>query len=198
MRFIGKILLIVTVFILVEAYVLLLVTRFWGLSTTLIMLLMGFIAGIGLMRWRGLKTVTNWQQGVWENLATPHLFVDQALYLAAALLWISPGLISDLLAVLLLIPGIRRILGNYLQQWLVKAITNQLLQGNLQVFGLGSLADDQPFSAGNRSADHQVIDIDYKDIDLDGENFRSPRSAPKALKSDFSSDKSKGKFKDKF
>jgi UPF0716 protein FxsA len=189
MKFIGKVLLLITVFMLVEAYVLLLVTRFGGFTTMLILLIMGIIGGLGLVRRQGLKTITNWQQGVLENLSAPQLFIDQVLYLSAAVLFILPGVISDLLALLLLIPGIRRILGNYLQQWVVKAITNQLLQGNLQVLGLGSMADNLPFSNPSRATSSPIIDIDYEDLDP-GANARRPsRPVPKALKSDFSADK---------
>jgi UPF0716 protein FxsA len=81
-----------------------------GLWATLGVVLGTAVAGVVLMRWRGLRAVADLrgQVGNMRNLV-PEM-ADQAMVMLAGLLLILPGFLTDFLGLLLLLPPVRHAL----------------------------------------------------------------------------------------
>ncbi len=78
-----------------------------GLWLTLVTVLGTGIAGVALMRWRGLRAMAD-VRGQVRQMANPlPLVADQAVFMLAAMLLILPGFLTDFLGLLLLIPPVR-------------------------------------------------------------------------------------------
>jgi UPF0716 protein FxsA len=93
---------------LAELVLLLVVASRLGALATLALLLLGGIAGLGLLRGQQLSVLARLRRGL--PSAGPFLpeLLDGALRAAAAVLLIVPGFISDGLALILLVPAVRR------------------------------------------------------------------------------------------
>jgi UPF0716 protein FxsA len=69
--------------------------------------------GIAVMQSHGIKTMQRAQASLAEGKTPVDSVVDGTFVLFAGLLLISPGLITDLLGLLLLIPPVRRVIGKW-------------------------------------------------------------------------------------
>lgn len=78
-----------------------------GLAPTLLWVLVSAVAGIGLIRRGGLNAVTKLQGAMAEGREPGHSLIDGAAIVIAGLLLIVPGFISDVLALVLLLPWTR-------------------------------------------------------------------------------------------
>lgn len=78
-----------------------------GLWLTLAVVLGTAVAGIMLMRWRGLRAVADLRKQV-KDMGNPlSLVADQAIFMLAGMLLILPGFLTDFFGLLLLVPPIR-------------------------------------------------------------------------------------------
>jgi UPF0716 protein FxsA len=81
-----------------------------GLWLTLAIVLGTGIAGVALMRWRGLRAMADLRAQV-RNVRNPlPMVADQAMFMLAGILLILPGFLTDVLGLLLLIPPVRMVL----------------------------------------------------------------------------------------
>jgi UPF0716 protein FxsA len=78
-----------------------------GLWLTLLIVLGTAVAGIMLMRWRGLRAMAD-LRGQMKAMGNPMaLAADQAVFMLAAMLLVLPGFLTDFMGALLLIPPVR-------------------------------------------------------------------------------------------
>ena len=112
---------------LLELAVLFKVHGFYGTQATLaIVILTGFI-GAFLARMEGLRVVRDIQRDMAEGrMPTPRM-IDGVMILVAGVLLITPGLITDTIGFLLLIPTVRKVIRGYLRRKIEQKIT----QGNV-------------------------------------------------------------------
>ncbi len=78
-----------------------------GLWLTLVIVLGTAVAGVLLMRWRGLRAMAD-LRGQVRAMGNPlTLAADQAMFMLAGVLLVLPGFFTDFLGTLLLIPPVR-------------------------------------------------------------------------------------------
>ena len=81
-----------------------------GLWLTLAIVLGTALAGIMLLRWRGLRAMAD-LRGQMREMGNPlALAADQAVFMLAAVLLVLPGFLTDIMGLLLLIPPVRVVL----------------------------------------------------------------------------------------
>ena len=92
-----------------------------GVLPTLIFLVLSFIIGIALIRYAGLSTLVAVQQRLNQGVLPAQELVNGVFLLVAGVLFLLPGFISDCLALLLILPGIRTLLRRVVvTPWMMK------------------------------------------------------------------------------
>jgi UPF0716 protein FxsA len=81
-----------------------------GLGPTLLWVLAAALGGIGLIRQGGLNAVTKLQAAMNEGREPGHSLIDGAVIVIAGLLLVVPGFVSDVVALILLLPWTRNLL----------------------------------------------------------------------------------------
>jgi UPF0716 protein FxsA len=84
-----------------------------GFWSTMAIIVVTAALGVAVMQSHGIKTMQRAQASLAEGKTPVDSVVDGTFVLFAGLLLISPGLITDLLGLLLLIPPVRRLIGNW-------------------------------------------------------------------------------------
>lgn len=92
---------------------------FWG--TVAIVLLTG-IVGAALARWQGVRALLRVQRRLGRGQMPADELFDGVLILFAGLLLVTPGILSDALGFLLLLPPMRSLVKRVLRGWAKKNI----------------------------------------------------------------------------
>jgi len=79
-------------------------------GTAVLWILVAGLAGVGAIRFAGTQVLTRLQAAQREGALQQHLLAGDMALAFAGLLLMVPGLISDVLAVLIMIPPVRRLL----------------------------------------------------------------------------------------
>lgn len=106
---IGLLALLFLVVPIVELYVIVQVTHGIGVPETILLLIGISVVGAWLAKLAGLGVLNRLQQTVREGRVPSAEVVDGGLVLFAGALMITPGFLSDLLAILLLLPPTRAV-----------------------------------------------------------------------------------------
>lgn len=99
-----------------------------GAVLTIAWLFLAAIVGINLIRYQGVATLMNIQQQLRAGQPPAQAVADGMLLGVAGVLLIIPGFASDFVALLLMIPFVRRVL---LARWLRKVKVKTAYQGNV-------------------------------------------------------------------
>ena len=129
----ARLLLLFTLVPLVELYLLLYVgslISFW--PTVGIVVLTGILGG-ALARLEGLRVLRRWQRALAEHRVPEDGVSDGLLVLIGGVLLITPGILTDLSGLLLLLPPTRRWLSRQLRRRMERAQA----QGRVQSFSFG-------------------------------------------------------------
>jgi UPF0716 protein FxsA len=102
-----RLLLLFTVVPIVELALLIQLGRLVGLGPTVAIVLLTGVAGAALARWQGLATLKRVQTEMAEGRMPAGALIDGLLILLAAAVLLTPGLITDAVGFLLLIPPTR-------------------------------------------------------------------------------------------
>lgn len=78
-----------------------------GVGVTLLWVIAAMIAGLALLRHTGLQAVGRLRAALAEGKEPGHSIIDAACFAGAGILLIIPGFVSDLLAVILMLPVTR-------------------------------------------------------------------------------------------
>lgn len=104
----ARLFLFFTIFPLVELSLLLLLGQKTSVATTVAFVLITGVLGAILLRWQGLQALRKVQQDLQQGQMPTDSLVDGLLVVVASLLLISPGVITDLVGITLLVPWFRR------------------------------------------------------------------------------------------
>ncbi|MFP5373117.1 MAG: FxsA family protein [Actinomycetes bacterium] len=102
----------------VELYVILQVGRTIGVLDTVALLVLVSLIGAWLVRREGISVVRRIQERVAAGSVPGREMVDGALILLAGALLLTPGFLTDVVAVLLLLPPVRAALRSTAIAWL--------------------------------------------------------------------------------
>ena len=134
------------------------VSRWIGLSGVLLGVIAGAMGGLMLLRRTGLQTVTRLRQALAEGREPGHSLIDGACFAAAGVLLIVPGFVSDLIALVLILPWTR--------DYLLRRTARRF---GVRTYGFGASTDASPESgAGPKSSAGpdfgMVIETDFADV----------------------------------
>ena len=112
-----RLLLLLTVVPFVELMILLEVGRVIGVFPTLLIIIITGILGATLARIQGLSTLNRIRAEMHEGRLPADAMIDGLLILAAALVLLTPGFLTDLVGFFLLIPFGRSMIRNKLRSY---------------------------------------------------------------------------------
>lgn len=105
-----------------ELAVILKINEIFGLAETLLLIVLTGIAGATMAKLEGLRVLNEAQQDLLAgNMPAPRI-LDGVMILVAAALLLTPGLITDVVGFLLLMPPIRVMIRQYLRRWLERKL----------------------------------------------------------------------------
>jgi UPF0716 protein FxsA len=152
---VGKLLLLFTVVPFLELYLLLLVGRIFGfLPTVVLVLLTGFIGAV-LARSEGLRVVRRWQAALAQGRVPEEGVLEGLLVLVGGVLLITPGVLTDIVGLLLLLPSTRVVLADILR----RRIERQIREGNIHVW-----TSSGGRGPGQGGRDQGIIDVEGEDV----------------------------------
>ncbi len=104
----ARLFLFFTILPLIELSLLLLLGRQTSVATTIAFVLITGLIGAIMLRWQGLQAWRRVHEDMQKGVMPTDSLVDGLLIVIASLLLITPGVITDLVGITLLIPWFRR------------------------------------------------------------------------------------------
>jgi UPF0716 protein FxsA len=151
-----QLLLLFTIVPLVELWLLVQLSGVFGFWTTIAVVLATGMAGAALARWQGFQVIRRVQNEMRQGMLPAQAVGDGVLILAAALLLITPGVLTDVLGLSLLIPPLRKLVLKGVRLWFAKHVRVQT-----QAFHVGPNGAQPPGRStviDARVIDAQVVD----------------------------------------
>jgi UPF0716 family protein affecting phage T7 exclusion len=113
-----KLLLAVILVLLLELAALVWLTRHIGVLPTLCITALGTLVGASLAKRQGGRVFRDWQAALASGQPPAAGALDAMLVVASGVLFALPGLLTDVLGAILLLPPARRLGARYLRRWL--------------------------------------------------------------------------------
>ncbi len=108
---------------LAELYLLITIGSYIGVLPTIAIVLSTGIAGAWLARLEGLRTFANVQNSLAQGQMPAEAMMDAVLILIAGILLLTPGFLTDITGILLLIPWSRTLLKRWMRRQFDKMIS---------------------------------------------------------------------------
>jgi UPF0716 protein FxsA len=150
---VGKLFLLFTLLPFIDLWVLLEIGRAIGFWPTVALAVGTGIAGAWLAKTEGLRVVRAWQRALEEGRMPEEGILSGMLVLAGAALLVTPGVITDVIGLVLLFPPTRRLAAEGLRRYL----TRRMREGRIRVVTFGHGPAGPPGSPG--PAADEVIDV---------------------------------------
>lgn len=129
----GRLLLIFTVVPLVELYLLIRVGAVIGAFNTILLIIGTGLLGAYLAKLEGLRTVRQIQLNLNQGIMPAEELLDGVIILAAGLMLVTPGILTDVCGFLLLIPRTRF----FFKRWLRRRFDHMVASGNVRIYTQG-------------------------------------------------------------
>ncbi len=142
-------------FIFLEIYIGLAVVREFGFANAFFACVAAFVLGVGLFRTSSLRLTVGVAQAMREGKPPGLAALDGALIGLAGVFFLMPGFLSDVLALLLLVPPLRR--------WGAKRLVNTISIRQRGNVGRSSSANED-FDASSAVIDVDAVVIDDKHL----------------------------------
>jgi UPF0716 protein FxsA len=139
--------LLVLIALLAEIASIILVGRAVGVGATLALILLGILAGGYLLRWQGPATLMQVRGDMAARRMPARTLAEGALKALAAILLIMPGFLSDIVALLLLLPPVRAALWRFAERRARWATVRRAPAGSAVID-----LDDSEFASSARNA----------------------------------------------
>lgn len=153
-----QLLLLFTVIPLVELWLLVRLSGVFGFWATIALVIGTGMAGAALARWQGWQALERVRTEMREGMLPAQAIGDGVLIFAAGLLLITPGVLTDVLGLSLLIPPLRKLVMKGLRHW---------FSTHVRVETRAFYADESGTRRSNRATvvDARVIDAQVVDVD---------------------------------
>ena len=165
--------LMVLAFPILEIWSLIAFADRFGVINEIFALLASMVLGMGVLRAQGRFFFSGLQASLAKGAHPGPKALHSILIFVGGALLIVPGFFSDILGLLLILPGTRHIAVLMMQSWLVKKLKN----GSFQIFNMassrqaeGPMRDVTP----QEISGHDVIDIDP--ISKSSQGYQGPTS----------------------
>ena len=129
---IGRLLFLFILVPLLELYILIKIGGYLGAFQTVALVVFAALLGIVLARFEGLKTLQI-RQSLAQGIVPAEEMVDGVLIFIGGILLIIPGVLTDLFALVLLIPYTRTIF----KRWLRRRFDRMVAAGNVRLHYYG-------------------------------------------------------------
>lgn len=132
----ARLFLFFTIVPLVELYLLIKIGGAIGALSTILIVIGTALLGAYLARLEGLRTLRQINQNLSQGVLPAEELVDGLLIFAGGVLLVTPGVLTDVLALLLLIPFTR----TYIKRWLRRRFDRMAASGHFRfhIHGGGS------------------------------------------------------------
>ncbi len=117
-----KLFLAFTIIPVIELWFLIKIGSFFGLLPTLVLVISTGIAGAALARLQGFHTMLKIRQSLQQGIMPKDELFDAFLILAAGIVLITPGILTDIFGIILLIPTTREVIKRFIQHEVKKMI----------------------------------------------------------------------------
>jgi UPF0716 protein FxsA len=146
---------------LIELTLLLKIGSIFGVWHTVALVVITGIVGAYLARDQGLKVIREFQESLAQGKIPTNPIVEGALILVAAALLVTPGVITDIIGFLFVIPQSRKIIAEFLRQYFAgKIAEGAYTQSRSGGFYHNVSFDPPPSQKKKPDKDHDVIDIE--------------------------------------
>jgi len=126
---IGRLLLLFILVPLLELYILIKIGGYLGAFQTVALVVFSALLGLVLARFEGLKTLQQISQSLSQGIVPAEEMVDGVLIFVGGILLITPGVLTDFFALVLLIPYTRTIF----KRWLRRRFDRKIAAGNVRL-----------------------------------------------------------------
>ena len=151
----GKLLLLFTVVPVVELYLLITIGERLGAGATVALVLVTGLLGATLAKREGSRVLRNWQQSLERGEMPKEGVTSSLLVLVGGVLLVTPGVVTDLTGLLLLVPWSRRLVAEMLRKRLQHRFEMRSVVTGPAFFDLGA-------QAGPHGS---VIDVDVVEVE---------------------------------
>jgi len=124
-----RLILLFTIVPLIELYFLIKIGGAIGALNTIVLILGTAILGSILVRWQGLKTMQQIMSQLSQNKIPAEEMVDAVLIFVGGGMLITPGVLTDFLALFLVFPYTRTLF----KRWLRRKFDRMVASGNVQL-----------------------------------------------------------------
>ncbi len=153
-----QLLFLFTVIPVVEIWLLAQLSGKLGIMNTIVLVLGTGIVGAALARWQGFQAIQRVQREMRQGMIPAGAIGDGFLIFAAGMLLITPGVLTDIVGLSLLIPPIRMIVTKALKYWLAKkfVVRTHTTQSDAPPPGKSTIIDAKVIDA--KVIDAHVVD----------------------------------------
>lgn len=150
----GRLFLLFTVVPLVELYLLIAVGRILGPVPTIGLVLLTGALGAWFARLEGAKVLRRWQEAVARQELPKDGVIDGLLIFIGGLMLITPGILTDIAGLSMVMPPTRRVIAGFVRAWFER----QIATGRVQMYAAGY--------NGAPRAPQDVIDIEGEVVEV--------------------------------
>ncbi len=126
-----RLLLLFTLIPLLELYILIKIGSYFGIITTILIVLGTGILGAYLAKQQGFRVWLRIQSGMGQGRFPGNELLDGLLLLVAGIVLITPGLVTDIMGFILLIPATQHMI----REWLKNKLTGMMQNGQVRFSG---------------------------------------------------------------
>jgi UPF0716 protein FxsA len=151
--------LLILLFPVAEIYFLIKLVELYSFVDVLLMMLATGVLGVFIMILQGRSVVLDVQKSFARGEVPGNMILHRGLIFIGGFLLFLPGVMTDVFAICLILPGIRHLLALYARVMLVRG----LARGSIRFFsGVGTQGGARGFSSSSARTerDAQVIDVE--------------------------------------
>jgi len=130
---VGRLFLLFSVVPLVELYLLIAVGRVLGPVATIALVLLTGAVGAWFARLEGAKVIRRWQDAMARQQLPKDGVIDGFLIFIGGLMLITPGILTDIAGLSMVMPPTRRVIARFVRAWFER----QIAAGRVQVYAPG-------------------------------------------------------------
>ena len=153
-RSVGRLFLLFTVVPLVELYLLIAVGRVLGPMATIGLVLVTGAVGAWFARLEGARVIRRWQEAIARQQIPKDGVIDGFLIFIGGLMLITPGILTDIAGLSMVMPPTRRLIAGFVRRWFER----QIAAGRVQVYA--------PGYNGGPGRPQEVIDVEGEVVEV--------------------------------
>lgn len=165
----GKLLLLFTVLPVVELYLLISIGQNVGAGPTIALVLATGLLGAWLAKREGGRVLRSWQESMARGETPKEGVISSVLVLVGGVLLVTPGVVTDVTGLLLLVPWTRRLVANAIRTRLERRFAVQHLVADPSLFGMGMGGFEDMAAPRGSVIDVDVVEAPESDTRREGD-----------------------------